>query len=214
MNEKFYQLPEEKWQRIINAGFRVFSENSYKKSPMSEIAGAAGISKSLLFHYFRNKKELYLFLWDKAAEITMEYLNAYRCYEPADLFEMMERGMRAKFRIMEQYPYMAAFAVKAFYEKDQDICGEIQKSYLRYFGMKATNAIARLDPKDFVPGLDLQMMYREMYWASEGYLWEMLQRGPLDAARMEEDFQKLLAFWRSVYQSREKPADEAAQRDL
>ena len=51
MNERFFALPEEKQQAIINAGYRVFSRNSYKHSPMSEIADAAGISKSLLFHY-------------------------------------------------------------------------------------------------------------------------------------------------------------------
>ena len=55
MNERFFSLPEEKRQAIFNAGYRVFSRNSYKNSPMSEIAGDAGISKSLLFHYFRNK---------------------------------------------------------------------------------------------------------------------------------------------------------------
>lgn len=55
MNERFFSLPEEKQQAIINAGYRVFSQNSYKNSPMSEIADAAGISKSLLFHYFYNK---------------------------------------------------------------------------------------------------------------------------------------------------------------
>ena len=45
MNEKFFSLPEEKQQAIINAGFRVFSQNTYKKSPVSEIAAEAGISK-------------------------------------------------------------------------------------------------------------------------------------------------------------------------
>ena len=62
MNEKFFSLPEEKQQAILNAGYRVFSQNTYKNSPMSQIAEAAGISKSLLFHYFHNKKELYLYL--------------------------------------------------------------------------------------------------------------------------------------------------------
>ncbi len=166
MNEKFFRLSEEKRQRIMNAGFRVFSQNSYKKSPMSEIAAEAGISKSLLFHYFHNKKELYLFLWNRGAEITIEYLDAYKCYEPGDLFEMMERGMRAKFRIMERYPHMAAFTVKAFYEKDAEISVDIQKSYHQYFDRKAENALAALNPDSFVPGLVLQMMYREMYWAS------------------------------------------------
>ncbi len=85
MNERFYTLPPEKQQRIINAGFRIFSQNSYRKSPMQEIADDAGISKSLLFHYFQNKKELYLFLWNKAADITTEYLTLSRCYESTDL---------------------------------------------------------------------------------------------------------------------------------
>ena len=203
MNEKFHSLPAEKQQRILNAGFRVFSQSSYKKSPMREIADEAGISKSLLFHYFRNKKELYLFLWEKAAEITTRCLSDCRCYEPTNLFEMMERGMQAKLRMMARYPHMAHFAVKAFYEKDESICAEVQRSYRRHFDGKAARALAALNPDDYVPGLDLGMMYREMYLASEGYLWEMLQRGPLDAAQMEQDFRQLLQFWRSVYQRKE-----------
>lgn len=205
MNERFFALPKERQLAIVNAGYRVFSQNSYKKSPMSEIAAQAGISKSLLFHYFANKRELYLFLWEKAAALTLKYLNACGCYEPANLFEMMERGMRAKLRLLERYPYMAAFTVKAFYEKDPQIRPAVMQSYQRHFDGKAAAALAALNPADFVPGLDLQMMYRQMYWTSEGYLWEMLQRGPLDAARMQKDFEELLRFWKTVYQRREEP---------
>ncbi len=56
MNQKFYALSEEKKQRIITSGYRIFRENSYRKCPVGEIAREAGISKSLLFFYFRNKK--------------------------------------------------------------------------------------------------------------------------------------------------------------
>ncbi len=108
---------------------------------------------------------------------------------------------------MEVYPHMTTFAVKAFYEKAPEIRTAIQKSYAMHFDKKAADALASVNPADFVPGLDLQMMYREMYWASEGYLWEMLQRGDLDAAQMERDFTKLLAFWKSVYLKEE--ADHA-----
>ena len=204
MNEKFFSLPAEKQQSILNAGYRVFGRNSYKHSPMSEIAAEAGISKSLLFFYFRNKKELYLFLWERGAELTMEYLTAYHCYEPDDLFEMMERGMRAKFRLMELYPYMAAFAIKAFYEKDEEVRDAIHASYRSHFDTKAASALGKLDKSRFIPGLDLQYMYREMYWASEGYLWEILQRGGIDPAQMERDFQKMLTFWKSVYLRKEE----------
>ena len=203
MNERFFSLPAEKQQAIINAGYRVFSQNSYKNSPMSEIAGAAGISKSLLFHYFRNKKELYLFLWDNCAETTIEFLTRYGCYGQTDLFESMERGMRAKMEIIRLYPDMGSFVIKAFYEKDAEICAAIQESYHRYFNLKADRTRLNFDPAQFRPGLDVAMMYREMYWAAEGYLWEMVQRGDVNIDQMEKDFGKLMAFWKSVYLRKE-----------
>lgn len=203
MNERFFSLPEEKQQMIINAGYRVFSQNSYKNSPMSEIAAAAGISKSLLFHYFRNKKELYLFLWDKCAETTIEYLTRYDCYSQGELFESMERGMRAKMEIIRLYPDMGNFTIRAFYEKDSEISAAIQESYHRYFNFKADQTRVNFNPEQFVPGLDIPMMYREMYWASEGYLWEMVQRGAVDMEQMERDFRQLIDFWKSIYLRKE-----------
>lgn len=203
MNERFFSLPPKKQQAIVNAGYRVFSQNSYKNSPMSEIAQEAGISKSLLFHYFRNKKELYLFLWDKCAQTTIAFLKQYGCYEQEELFVSMQRGMRAKMDIIRQYPDMGHFTIRAFYEKDAEISAAIQESYHRYFNLKADRARMNLNPEQFVPGLDISMMYREMYWASEGYLWEMVQRGNVDVEQMEKDFTKLLEFWKSIYLRKE-----------
>ena len=203
MNERFFTLPAERQQLIINAGYRVFSQNSYKNSPMSEIADAAGISKSLLFHYFHNKKELYLFLWDKCAKTTIEFLTKYQCYEQRGLFDSMERGMKAKMEIIRLYPDMGNFVIKAFYETDSDISAAIQESYHKYFHLKADKTRLNLDPEQFIPGLDIPMMYHDMYWASEGYLWEMVRRGNVNMDQMEADFKKLIDFWKSVYLRKE-----------
>ena len=43
------------------------------------------------------------------------------------------------------------------------------------------------------------MMYKEMYWASEGCLWEYIQRGSMDTDAMEKDFHELVDFWKKVY---------------
>ncbi len=204
MNPKFYTLPQEKQRAILNAGFHVFSQNTYKKSPMSEIAEAAGISKALLFHYFQNKKELYLFLWDTCARITVEEMTKSGAYEQTDLFGSMDHGMQAKLRLMRQYPDIGVFAVRAFYEKDQEVSADIQKSMGQYLNAHAAKKLAKLDPEDFIPGIDLQMMYREMYWASEECLWEYIQRGVMDINAMEQDYRALLDFWKKVYLRRER----------
>lgn len=72
MNEKFFALPQERQEQIINAAYEVFSRNSYKNASMSRLADAGGVSKSLLFHYFLNKKELYLYLWEHAGRLYRE----------------------------------------------------------------------------------------------------------------------------------------------
>lgn len=211
MNDKFFSLPEEKQQRIINAGYHVFSRNSYKKSPVGEIAQAAGISKSLLFHYFHNKKELYFFLWDKAAEMIMETLKAYSCYEPTDLFEMMRRGMYAKLAVMKKYPDLTGFTLNAFYEKDPQIALEIQKNYAILVQNSATIFMPKINPEDFRPGLDLEIMFKTMYWTTEGYLWKVLQQDSLDFDQLEKDFLKILDFWQIAY-CHEKPAEPSVSR--
>lgn len=203
MNERFFALPEEKQQAIINAGYRVFSRNSYKHSPMSEIADAAGISKSLLFHYFHNKKELYLFLWEYCVQITIDRLTAYACYEQTDLFESMVRGMQAKMEMIHRYPDMAIFTIKAFYETEPDIRAAVLESYQIHFNFKADQTLVNMNPEQFAPGIDIEMMYRNMYWASEGYLWELVQHGEVDYEQMEKDFLKLIDFWKSVYLRKE-----------
>ena len=116
MNDSFFQLPDNKRNAIINAGFRVFSQYTYKKSPMSEIAAEAGISKSLLFYYFRNKADSLGLKKEKLAD-----------------------------------------------------------------------------------GLDLELMYKDMYYASEGYLWEKLQSNDIDPDKMEKDFVRMIGFWRKLY---------------
>ena len=199
MNEKFFSLPEEKQRAILNAGYRVFSRNSYKKSPVSEIADAAGISKSLLFHYFRNKKELYLYLWDTAARTTLEYLAAYQTYEQPDVFATMRRGLQAKTAIMRRWPDMGAFTIKAYYEKDPEVYTEIQESIRLYGSFETNGAAMQLNPADYRPGLDLEMMYQDMFWASEGYVWENLQKEVIDVDRMEADFGRMIDFWEQIY---------------
>lgn len=203
MNEKFFFLPEEKQLAIINAGYRVFSRNSYKKSPVSEIAAEAGISKSLLFHYFQNKKELYLFLLDNAAKTTYKYLYEFQCFEGEDIFEIMRRGLKCKVSMMRKYPDLAAFTLKGYYESDPEVCGEVQALIGRIASFKTNEKRFKINPEQYIPGLDIRMMYMDMYFASEGYIWERLQQGRLDIDEMEKDFIRLIEFWKKLYLRKE-----------
>jgi AcrR family transcriptional regulator len=199
MNEKFYALSEEKQNAIINAGFKVFAKNSYKKSPVNEIAIEAGISKSLLFFYFRNKKELYIFLLKKSEELTKRTLMESGVMNGTDIFDIMYRGLLAKASMMKKYPDMGNFSIKAYYEKDPEVVKDVQKIIAPYTKMETNMTLPPLDKSKFKEGLDLNMMYQDMYLASEGYLWRMQQTDRLDIDRMVADYKKIINFWKSIY---------------
>ena len=199
MNEKFYSLPEEKRNRIINAGFKVFAKNLYKKSPVGEIAEEAGISKSLLFFYFKNKKELYLFLLKTAEEETRNALMETNVYSGDDIFDIMYNGLLVKANMMRKYPDMGNFSIKAYYEKDPDVAKEVRKIIEPYTEMDTNSILPILDKNKFKDGLDLNMMYQDMYLASEGYLWRMQQLDNLDVDKMVSDYKKIIEFWRGLY---------------
>ena len=199
MNERFYALPEDKRNSIISAGFRVFSQYSYKNSPMSEIAAEAGISKSLLFYYFKNKKELYLFLCRYSAELTEQEMIRQKCYEKEDFFDIFLSGLKVKVQLMRQYPDLSLFQLKAYYEKDKSLRPEIDQLIGIYSGYENQSEMLKLDKEQFIEGLDLEMMYTDMFLASQGYLWEKLQSDTIDPDQMEKDFIRMIGFWRQLY---------------
>lgn len=202
MNERFYALPEDKQNSIISAGFRVFSQYSYKNSPMSEIAAEAGISKSLLFYYFKNKKELYLFLCRYSAELTEQEMIRQKCYEKEDFFDIFLSGLKVKVQLMRQYPDLSLFQLKTYYEKDKSLRPVIDQLIGIYSGYENQSEMLKLDKEQFIEGLDLEMMYTDMFLASQGYLWEKLQSDTIDPDQMEKDFIRMIEFWRSLYSHR------------
>lgn len=52
-------------EKIIHACFNVFAQHGYANTSTTMLAEAAGISKALIFHHFKAKKDLYLNVLDR-----------------------------------------------------------------------------------------------------------------------------------------------------
>lgn len=169
MNDKFFKLPLEKQRRIINTAYKVFSENSYKKAPMSEIADESGISKSLLFHYFTNKKELYMYLWANAIEVTKKAVTEYKTLETDDFFEMLKRSLLSKCSLMRDYPHLYAFSLRAYYETAPEIQNSIQENYNNVSKASKMTVFEKIDISKFRKDIDIKTMYAEIFYAVDGY---------------------------------------------
>ncbi len=199
MNNKFFTLPIEKQRRIINAAYKVFSENSYKKAPMSEIAEEGNISKSLLFHYFTNKKDLYMYLWDNACEITTQAIREYKTLDTDDFFEMLRRTLLSKCSVMRDYPYMYAFSLRAYYETAPEIKDSIQENFNVASKESEMLVIEKIDKSKLRKDIDIKTMYTEILYAVDGYMLQKYRMNRIIPDEIERETGSLINFWEKVY---------------
>ncbi len=73
--DTFFNLPDEKRQRIIDLALAEFSENDYDSASISRIVAQAGIAKGSFYQYFENKEDLYTYLLTLGAEAKAQFLG-------------------------------------------------------------------------------------------------------------------------------------------
>ena len=132
MNQKFFDIPKEKQDRIINAALQVFSQNGYRHAGTDEVVRRAGISKGLLFHYFESKLGLYIFLYDYAVRYMLLELAGGTEKNEKDLFALIRLIEEAAFRACRQYPYLKAFLDSAREEDCREAFQAVAEQKRRY----------------------------------------------------------------------------------
>lgn len=131
MNEKFYQLTQEKQNKMINSGFEVFGKFGYQKASTELIAAKAGISKGLLFHYFHNKLEYFRYLYTYAENIMRENIERSGYADTHDFFESLEMITQRKCSLLKDNPYILDFLVTATCSQDervQEVINDIKRT--------------------------------------------------------------------------------------
>lgn len=109
MNAKFFDLKQEKQDRMVNAALKIFALNGYQHASTDDIVKEARISKGLLFHYFDSKIGVYSFIYDYAVRyISLELSSAIDPSETS-FFEILRQMEAAKMQVLKSYPYMFMF---------------------------------------------------------------------------------------------------------
>lgn len=137
-------------------------------------------------------------LWNKCACFTASSLQEEKISE-LPFFDMLEKGLHVKMELLRKYPSLSAFAIRAYYENDERIRPEVQATYQKMLKYYRDKAIRAMNPEKFREGIDLSEMYQMIYYASEGYLYEKVRSGKLDADEIEEEYYKMMQHWKGVY---------------
>lgn len=179
MNDKFFDLKQEKQDRMINGALKIFALNGYQKASTDDIVKEAGISKGLLFHYFGSKAGTYTFMYEYSSRfMTMELERAVSLREK-DLFRILEQSEEAKAVLLNRYPYMQKFLQSYSKLDDIEIIRTI-KPFVDTVPKAMGEIMERADLNRIKDGVDTDLLVRTMYYVSQG-LMEMALMAEMDA---------------------------------
>jgi TetR/AcrR family transcriptional regulator len=194
MFAKFLQLEPEKQVRIINAAAKEFAQKGYKNASTNEMVKEAGISKGILFHYFNNKKDLYLFLFDHFADMLMEKFNENTDWRAMDLFDRYRHMAVLKMGLFHMYPEMFSFTKNVFREEAPEIKPEIEERKRRFTESGYKDLFKDIDLTGFREGIDVQKALQIIFWTMEGFAYkqqEMARNLKFDQIDRDELFKEL-----------------------
>lgn len=135
--QTFFNLPEEKRQRLLQLAIEEFAENDYKNASLSNIVARAGIAKGSLYQYFEDKRALYFYLLELATEEKKRFLARATPPDPTmNLFDFLRWLVRegAQFELSQpklaQVAYRALFGDRPFGE---EAFAEVKKAATGYY---------------------------------------------------------------------------------
>lgn len=73
--QTFFNLPEQRQKEIIDISLKEFSFHNFETASINKIINEIGVAKGSFYRYFKNKKDLYLFLLDHAMNKKIDYLE-------------------------------------------------------------------------------------------------------------------------------------------
>jgi len=133
LHANFEKLPEEKKRKITDACIKEFSLGGYMNASTNNIVKEAGISKGALFVYFKNKKDLYLYILDYAIEYYINYMQKRMKNNNPDFFQRILDWAELKIDISTEKPAVYNFFASAFFNVPEILKEDIEIRYKKLY---------------------------------------------------------------------------------
>ena len=156
MIDKFESLPEEKKKRILDAAIEEFAVNGYDKASTNSIVKKADISKGILFHYFKSKKNLFLYIFDYCITNLTDKYYSVKETDPKDIFERFISISIRKIKIISEEPLMNRLVFSAISNMPESLKQELTERYNTYYAKEMPRFFEDIDTSKFRKEIDSQ----------------------------------------------------------
>jgi TetR/AcrR family transcriptional regulator len=151
MKKGFFQLPDEKREKVVRACLAEFGAHDFEKAALDRIVEAAGISKGGLYEYISSKEELYLFVVELSYTRLYDYIHASLERDakteqpavglPADLLERFVVVSRTAIDFYVEHREMIGIIARTSHIDDGDLSEKVRAIFDEHFSSIFDSAV-------------------------------------------------------------------------
>lgn len=192
----------EKHTLILDAAAALFAKYGYKKTTVDEIVAEAGISKGLFYHYYQNKKQLYLYIYDSYTTILSESIAKEVDISNTDFFDRLKQVTRLRISFINKFPNLWNFLYSAYYEQHPDVAFEIKDKNNQLVQKSYAGVAVNIDWSKLKEGVSPNTAIAAVTWLAEGFVREVNSKELVFEEKIYSEFDRYIELLRTgIYTS-------------
>ncbi len=199
MYSNFENLDEEKRNRIIDAAIKELATKGYDDASTNNIVKEAGISKGILFHYFKSKKQLYLYLFDYFIDMMVREISARFNPDERDLIQRIRNIAELKLQLIRKHRYIIRFLEKAYFEDSEELRGELEGRKHKLLEANMGKFFENIDTAKLKSEYDLGKILNIMTWTFEGLANKHANEAEIDFEKVFAEAEEYTGFFRKCF---------------
>lgn len=182
----------EKHNKIMTTAAALFAKQGYKKTTVDEIVAGAGISKGLFYHYFKNKQELYLHLYNTYVDILSNTIRQKVDLSEADFFLRLKQLTSIRLDFFSEHPNLWEFLYSAYYESHTDVEPLIREKNDTLLKNSYSGSAAGIDWSKLKKGLTPDKAIEIVTWLSEGFVRKFSECSSIPGKELSDQFDEYM----------------------
>lgn len=185
-NNAFENLDHAKQEAIRNACLKEFVRAGYSGASTNVICKSAGISKGLLFYYFGNKKDLFLYLTAYCAKLLNEsFYNGIGLKRETIVDRLISLTMR-KWELYEKHHLEYSFLAKQLLDCPPDLEQKLSKLKKANRERAMQTIMQNLDLSDLRPDIDQTKAVEMVLFVIEGFRAKNIEKYRMNPRPLSE----------------------------
>jgi len=144
----FLNLSPEKQDRVLAAALGEFSDKGYQQASVNTMVSALGIAKGSIYQYFKDKKSLFLYIFDFAIGMVRRTLLVVKEEtREENFFVRLEKSLLAGVAFIQRHPRVYGLYLKILFDQHvprrQELLRAVRQFAAEYLGSLVRQGQAR-----------------------------------------------------------------------